>query len=158
MPQDALPDLKKTPADPSWKIAIVRSLWHGECTAALMESAIAALVQAGVKRKNILCMETAGSFELPLAVLNAFEKNHVDGAIAIGVIVQGETHHAELVANQAAAGLMQVQLTVKKPVTFEVLYVDHLKDAVSRSIGKDSKGRLAALTLLSSLASNGKIH
>ena len=67
-------------------------------------------------------------------------------------------HHAELVANQAAAGLMQVQLTVKKPVTFEVLYVDHLKDAVSRSIGKDSKGRLAALTLLSSLASNGKIH
>lgn len=153
MPKDATPELKNVTADPSWKIAIVRSLWHGECTAALMESAIAALVQAGVRRENILCMETAGSFELPLAVLSTFEKQHVDGVIAIGVIVQGETHHAQLVADQAAAGLMHVQLTVKKPVAFEVLYVDRLKDAVARSIGRGSKGRLAALTLLTQIRS-----
>ncbi len=158
MPKDVTPDLGRTPANPAWKIAIVRSLWHGECTAALEESAIAALVQAGIKRKNILCIDVPGSFEIPLVVQQAFEKSDVDGAIAFGVIVQGETHHAELVANQAAAGLMQVQLQQKKPVTFEILYVDHLKDAVARSIGKESKGRLAALTLLSSLATNRKIH
>ncbi|MDD5055341.1 MAG: 6,7-dimethyl-8-ribityllumazine synthase [Candidatus Peribacteraceae bacterium] len=158
MPNDAVPDFRNISADPSWKIAIVRGMWHGECTAALMESAIAALEQAGVKRNNIICAETAGAFELPLAVLNAFEKDHVDGVIAIGVVVQGETHHAQLVADQAAAGLMQVQLQMKKPVAFEVLYVNRLQDAVVRSVGKESKGRLAAQTLLSCLASNGKIH
>lgn len=158
MPKDVAPKLGKTPADPEWKIAIVRSLWHGECTAALQESAIATLLHAGIKRKNILCVDVPGSFEIPLAVQQTFTHCGVDGAIAFGVIVQGETHHAELVANQAAAGLMQVQLKQQKPVTFEILFVDHLKDAVARSIGKESKGRLAAMTLLSSLATNRKIH
>lgn len=158
MPRDATPEFTHVTANPSWKIGIVRSLWHGECTRALTESAVATLVDAGIKRRNIIILDTPGSFELPLAVLRAFETRGIDGAIAIGVVVQGETHHAELVAGQAAAGIMQVQLTVKKPVAFDVLYVDRLQDAVARSVGQHSKGRLAALTLLSSLASNGKIH
>ena len=122
-----------------------------------MESAIETLMDAGIARNNILCFDAAGSWELPLSVQRAMENHRLDGAIAVGVIVQGETHHAELVAAQAAAGLMQVQLQCRKPVAFEVLYVDDVKDAITRSIGKESKGKLAALTLLSSLANNSKI-
>jgi len=36
----------------------------------------------------------------------------------LGCVIRGETYHFELVANQAAAGIMQVQLDTGVPVAF----------------------------------------
>lgn len=137
--------------DPSWKIAIVRSVWYPELTSALVKGAVDALTEAGLSKEKILLIDAPGSFELPLLCKAALEGG-ADGAIAFGIVVQGATHHAKLVAEESAAGCMRVQLDLGKPIAFEVLFVDSLDDARSRSTGPKSKGPLAARTLLTQLA------
>lgn len=151
-----LPNLGRVAVNPAWKVAIAKSMWHGHLTSALTESAIRELTMLGVAENNIRVVEVAGSFELPLACQHALME--CDGAIAFGIVLQGGTQHARLVAEQAAAGLMHVQLQTKKPIAFEVLLVDSLKDAEDRSLGKGSKGPLAARTLLTSLANLSEMH
>ncbi len=145
------PNVGTMSVDPRWKIVIVRSVWYDELTMQLVSDARTALVAAGVKPENIHVIDAPGSYELPLLCQHALE-NGADGCIAFGIIVQGDTHHARLVAEQSAAGCMQVQLQTGKPITFEVLFVDNVEHARVRSTGKGSKGPLAAKTLLSSLA------
>lgn len=152
------PDFGTLKADPRWKIAIIRSVWYPELTGALRDGAMATLLKAGALQENILTIDAPGSFELPLLSKHAIEKQKVDGVIAFGIVVQGATHHGRLVAEQAAEGIMRVQLTTNIPITFEVMFVDALDDARSRSIGPEGKGPLAAATLLSCLAKLRKIR
>ena len=143
--------------DPDWRIAIVRSVWYDELTMQMVKDATSALVAAGIKPDNIRVIDAPGSYELPLLCKSALLAG-ADGCIAFGIIVQGSTHHAGLVADQSAAGCMQVQLELLKPITFEVLFVDILEDAKTRAVGKNAKGPLAAKTLLTSLARVKELH
>jgi 6,7-dimethyl-8-ribityllumazine synthase len=147
-----LPPPAKVKVDPKWKVAILQSAWYPECSDALSQSARESLVKAGLKDANIHTLVVPGSYELPLFSKKAITKMKVHGVIAFGVVVEGETHHARLIAEQAAAGIMQVQLELGVPVVFEVLYVNRVDDARRRCIGLHSKGPIAASTLLSSLA------
>lgn len=144
------PSYGKVTVNPDWKIVIIRSIWYPDLTDALSQSAKKRLIDAGISEGNIALIDAPGSFEIPLLAQSVLDD--ADGVIAFGIIVQGATHHAAMVANQSAAGCMQVQLAMGKPITYEVLFVDSLDDAKSRSIGPNSKGPIAADTLLSQLA------
>lgn len=110
------------------------------------------LEQAGVKAENITEHPVAGSFEIPLIGLVLASEKKVDALIGLGIIVEGETHHAELLAQESARGMMDVQLKTQIPFAFEVLYVDDLAQAQERSKGIDNKGGEAARAVLHSLA------
>jgi len=56
---------------------------------------------------------------------------------------RGETFHFEVVAGQAAAGIMQVQLDTGVPVAFGVLTTDDKEQALARS-GRRTQGADAA--------------
>ena len=122
-----------------------------------MKDASETLVAAGIKPENIRVIDAPGSYELPLLCKSALLAG-ADGCIAFGIIAQGATHHARLVAEQSAAGCMQVQLELMKPIIFEVLFVDDIEDAKARAVGKNAKGPLAATTLLTSLARLKDLH
>lgn len=154
---DETPIFGKLQVDPSWKIAIIRSVWYPELTASLVHDALDALVAAGIQKENVLFIDAPGSFELPLLSKHAIEAG-ADGIITFGIIVQGATHHARIVAEQSAEGCMRVQLDTGKPIIYEVLYVDSVDDAKTRSIGPKAKGALAARTLLSQLAKLAELH
>ena len=158
MPIHDAPDIGPIQVNPAWKIAIVRSTWHRECTEALRDNCIETLKSFGMKEENITVIDTPGSYEIPLISQHAIEFLQVDGVIAFGVVVQGATHHARLIAEQAAAGMMQVQLETGRPITFEVMFVNAIEDAIARSIGPEGKGPLAATTLLSCLAKLEQMH
>lgn len=151
MTQSDAPAFGAVKTDPDWKIAIIRSVWYPKLTSALVESAKATLLQAGIPAGNVAVIDAPGSYEIPLLAKAAFEDT-ADAVLAFGIIVQGVTHHASVIAEQSAAGCMQVQLQADKPLVYEVLYVDSMDDAVSRCIGPDSKGPIAAKTLLTQLA------
>ncbi len=143
--------------DPDWRITITRSVWHGELTTQMVKDASETLVAAGIKPENIRVIDAPGSYELPLLCKSALLAG-ADGCIAFGIIAQGATHHARLVAEESAAGCMQVQLELMKPIIFEVLFVDDIEDAKARAVGKNAKGPLAATTLLTSLARLKDLH
>ena len=143
--------------NPAWKIAIVRSVWYDELTTRMSSDAREALIASGIVSENIVMIDAPGSWEIPLVCKHALEAG-ADGCIAFGVIVQGATHHARLVAEESAAACMQLQLDMDKPITFEVLFVNNVEDARTRAIGAHAKGPLAARTILTSLARVRDLH
>lgn len=151
------PDFGKIAVDPAWKIVIVRSVWYDELTTQMMTDARDTLVNAGVNPDNIHVIDAPGSYELPLLCKQALISG-ADACIAFGIVVQGETHHARIVSEQAAAGIMQIQLELMKPIVFEVIFVDTLEDARERATGRGAKGPLAAKTILTSLARLKDLH
>lgn len=144
--------------NPNWKIGIVASLYHDAMIQPMIEAAHATLLDAGIKEKNIVIRRAAGSFEIPLIGSALAASGTYDGLIALGIIIEGQTHHAELLATQTARGIMEVQLDFLIPFAFEVLYVQNLAQARVRSTGKNNKGTEAALAILHTLSSLKKIQ
>jgi 6,7-dimethyl-8-ribityllumazine synthase len=136
----------------SWRIGIIHSTFHADVVSGLVRGAEECLLQAGISRSNIRLWEAAGSFEIPLVGATLLKSREVDALIGLGVIVQGETHHAELIAKAAAHGIMDLQLQYQVPFAFEILYVDTIAQARARAGGEGNRGGEAARTVLHSLA------
>lgn len=135
-------------ADPSWRIGIIHAGFYPDDVAGLIASAKDALLGAGVTPEHISLHPVSGSFEIPLVGAALARSGAVDGLIGLGIIVEGETYHAELIAQECARGMMEVQLRHGVPFGFEVLYVDTLELARARL----GNGEEAARAVLQSLA------
>lgn len=133
---------------PSWRIGIVYSTFYKEEMKAMVDGAVKKLLQMGMKEENISLYPVPGSYEIPLIGAALAKKKSVDALIGLGIIVEGETHHARLVAENTARGMMDIQTTFALPFANEVLYTDSLKLAQERL----DKGAVAALCTLHSLA------
>ncbi len=152
MRKDA-PTVAPPKADPSWRIGIVASSFYAEEMEALIASARETLELAGVDPKNVIVHRAPGSFEVPLLGAALAEAKTVDALIGLGIIVEGETHHADLLARESARGIMDVQLTYHVPFAFEILYVDAIEQVRLRL----DKGREAAIAVIASLLELRKI-
>ena len=109
------------------------------------------LLAAGASAELLRIIHVPGAFEIPLTCKCLAEEG-VDGMLALGLVVQGETHHAAEIARACTDGIMQVQLASSVPIVHEVLFVDSLTQARARCLGAGNKGREAAHTLLRMLA------
>lgn len=153
----AFPSLPRLPVDPSWTFAIVRSVWYGDLTEALAESARAELVRYGVSRENIQIIDAPGAYEIPLLCQTAIERG-ASGVLAFGIVMQGDTDHAQHVTTSVAHALMDIQLQQRTPILFEVLHVRSIEDARARTQGPGAKGPYAAAAILHSLATMQKMR
>ena len=115
----------------------------------MIASAKQILCQAGIVEGGISLHPVAGCFEIPLIGSALAEKGEVDALIGFGIVVQGETQHAQAVVEQAAKGMMDVQTRFQIPFAFEILHVHSLEDAKARC---ESKGKEAAVAVVHSLA------
>ncbi len=134
--------------DPAWRIGIVHSSYYKEEVTALVGSAREALIEAGIPADHISLHTAYGSFEVPLIGAALARAKEVDALIGIGIIVEGETHHAALLAQAAAQGMMDVQVHLGVPFAFEILHVRSLEQVRARL----DKGAEAAKAVLHSLA------
>lgn len=134
--------------DPSWRIAIVYATYYKEEIGVMVESATTALKAAGITEKNIALYEASGSFEIPLIGAALADARAANALIGLGIIVQGETRHADLLAASVTQGMMDIQIRYRIPFAFEVLHVDSLEQARTRG----EKGQEAAHAVLHSLA------
>lgn len=135
------------------KIGIVVAEWNQEVTDALLEGAKEFLLSAGVKKENIFVHYVPGSFELPMGTRWMTDRHDVDGAIALGCVIQGETRHFDFICDAVANGITQVSLTSGKPVSFGVLTTQNQQQAMDRAGGQHgNKGLEAAATVLKMLA------
>lgn len=144
--------------DPHWRIGIVASSYYGEEIEALVAGAMEVLTGAGITPSHIYRINVPGSFEIPLLGAALAEAKKVDALLGLGIIVEGETRHAQLLAQQSARGIMDVQLQYQIPFAFEVLYVHTIAQARERTVGDGNKGREAARAVLHSLAELKRIR
>jgi 6,7-dimethyl-8-ribityllumazine synthase len=137
------------PNGADFKVGIVVSEWNDSITLNLLKGAKQALLDAGVKEENILVRPVPGAFELPLGSQYFLEYTDVDGVVAIGVVIQGETKHFDFVCEGATQGIKDVSLKYNKPVAFCVLTDNHIQQSIDRSGGKHgNKGVECAIACL----------
>lgn len=130
-------------------IGIVVSSWNEKITLRLLEGANATLLENGMSPDNIIIKFVPGAFELPLAAQFLFENYELDGAIAIGAVIQGETKHFDYVCSGTTQGLMDVMLKFSKPLAFCVLTDNNEQQSLDRSGGiHGNKGVESAVACL----------
>ena len=78
-----------------------------------------------------------GAFEIPVAVKALLELEAPICVIALGVIIRGETAHADLVASSVTDALQQLALEYNTPIIHEVLLVEDEAQAHVRCLGEE---------------------
>ena len=135
-----------------YKIGIVKSEWNNHITDSLINSCKNFLLDSGIEENNIIKINVPGSMELVLGADLLLNKKKVDGVIALGSIIKGDTDHDKYIAQSVSNGLINLSLEYKKPVVFGVLTTNNMKQAIDRCDGKKgNKGLESAYTLLKML-------
>ncbi|MAG72182.1 MAG: 6,7-dimethyl-8-ribityllumazine synthase [Acidobacteria bacterium] len=101
------------------KIAIVISDFNEKITSKMEKAAEtqASSLNAEIVKK----IHVPGAFEIPFAAKNILEKEQVDAVVALGAVIQGDTDHDIVVANSAAAKLMDISLHYNKPIGMGIM-------------------------------------
>jgi 6,7-dimethyl-8-ribityllumazine synthase len=61
-------------------------------------------------------VKVPGVFDMGLAIKKLLERNDVDGVVALGAVIEGETEHDELVIQHAARKIADLSVEYNKPV------------------------------------------
>lgn len=135
------------------KFAIVTAEFYGELAAQLEDGAKRALHDCGVRDEDVSAYRVPGCFELPVAAKRIIEADDkIEGVVALGVVIRGETPHFEYVAGECARGIMTVQIASGVPIGFGVLTTDTMAQAQERADPqRGDKGYEAAIAAASVL-------
>ncbi|WP_422136839.1 6,7-dimethyl-8-ribityllumazine synthase [Endozoicomonas sp. ALD040] len=128
------------------KYAIVVGRWNAFVVESLLNAAVDSLTRHGVAEEDITIIRCPGAFEIPLTVKKVAKTQRFDAIIALGAVIRGGTPHFEFVANECVKGLSSVNLEEEIPVSFGVLTVDTIEQAIERAGTKaGNKGEEAAM-------------
>lgn len=129
--------------------AIVASQYNNTYVQPLVDSATSEIneLEPGA---SVHLVRVPGSFEIPLGVKLMALQNKFDAILALGVVLQGETAHADLIARSVTAALMSLALEFRIPVIHEVLLLQNEEQAKARCLGtKLNRGIEAARAAVS---------
>ena len=132
------------------KFAIVVARFNSFIVESLLDGAVDTLKRVGnVDAADITVVRIPGAFELPLAVQKVAASNKYDAIIALGAVIRGGTPHFEYVAGECTKGIAQVMMQYGLPVSFGVLTVESIEQAIERAGTKmGNKGGEAASSAL----------
>lgn len=115
------------------KVGIVISRFNDFFTKQLLGGAVDCLIRHGAKESDVSVAWVPGSNEIPLTVQAMAKTGKFHAVVALGVVIQGATPHAELINSQVARALMSVSLDTSVPVINGVVAADNLEQAIERS-------------------------
>jgi 6,7-dimethyl-8-ribityllumazine synthase len=131
------------------RFALVVTRWNSFVVDHLLQGAVDYLRRHGVPESQLTVLRCPGAFEVPLVVKKAAASGRYDAVIALGAVIRGGTPHFEYVAGECVKGLASVNLEYDIPVSFGVLTVDTIEQAIERSGTKaGNKGEEAAASAL----------
>ena len=131
------------------RFGIVVARFKSLITERLHDAAVNTLRRHGVDSANVDTVRVPGAFELPLAVKRLAGTGRYNAVVALGCVIRGGTPHFDYVAGECASGLSRVSVDLDIPVSFGVLTVDTIEQAIERAGTKaGNKGEDAALSAL----------
>jgi 6,7-dimethyl-8-ribityllumazine synthase len=113
-------------------IAITRGRFNEAIGAGLLAACLERLAALGVAPGRITVVSVPGALEIPLALQKLAATGLYDALIALGAVVRGDTYHFEVVSNESAAGITQVQLDSGVPIANGILTTDTEEQAMAR--------------------------
>lgn len=140
---------RKSPATTSpSRIAIVASEYNRKHVDSLLDAAVRTLKESGT---DVDVYRVPGAFEIPVVAetLASNGERRWSAVVCLGVIIRGETSHADLVGTAVTRALMDISVRNRVPVVHEVLLVATKAQADARCLQERfNRGAEAAQTAL----------
>ena len=139
------------------RISIIASRYNNSFVDVMLEQTEQELLAIAPTTK-IEVLRVQGAFEIPALANMVATRRSPDAIIALGVILQGETAHARLIATSVTDALMRISLDHTLPVIHEVLLLEHEKQAVDRCLSESvNRGIEAARAAFMAMEAAGKV-
>jgi 6,7-dimethyl-8-ribityllumazine synthase len=125
-------------------IAIVVSTYHEAYARGLVTHARRELEEIA-PGTQVTVFDVPGSFEVPIVVQSVAERGDFEAVIAFGILMEGQTAHAQLISSAVTDALMRIGLVTRIPVIHEILVVQNEEQAQARCLGDEiNRGTEAA--------------
>jgi 6,7-dimethyl-8-ribityllumazine synthase len=133
-------------------VAIVWSRFNEEIVRELLTACDRELVTLGVSPADIDVVSVPGALEIPLALQAlALQKRgfgpRYDALVALGTVIRGDTYHFEVVSNESARGILDVQLETGVPIANAVLTTSTEEQARERAAVKGAEAARVAVEM-----------
>jgi len=130
------------------RIGIVQSRFNDVVCDGLLAACHAQLLKSGVADDDIVLATVPGALEIPLVLWQMAESHDYDALIALGAVIRGDTYHFEIVSNESARGVGEVQLATGIPVANAILTTDTDEQAEVRMSVKGAEAALVAIEMV----------
>ena len=138
-------ELEKNLNGAGMRIGIVQSRFNSVVCEGLLGACREQLAQLGVKDDDITLATVPGALEIPPMLQRMAQSGKFDALIALGAVIRGDTYHFEVVSNESARGVSEVQLEHGIPIANAILTTDTDEQAEARM---DVKGAEAAMVAI----------
>ena len=133
------------------RIGIVLSRFNSDIGDGLLSACHNELIKLGVSDHDITLASVPGALETPAILHQMADSGQYDALIALGAIVRGETYHFEIVANESARGIAEVQLNTGVPVANAILTTEDDEQALARMAVKGAEAAAVAIEMVNLL-------
>ena len=139
------------------RIGIVWSRFNEDIVRESLTACDRQLVELGVGASDIDVVSVPGALEIPLALQalalerRGFAGRRYDALVALGAVIRGETYHFEVVSNESARGILDVQLETGIPVANGVLTSNTEEQARARAAVKGAEAARVAVEMANTL-------
>lgn len=133
---------------PGGRFAIVASEYNGRYVNSMLRAARRVLKEAGAR--HIRMVRVPGAFEIPVvAAALARQQPPWSAVICLGLILRGETVHAQQIGDTVSRLLGEIAVATGVPVIHEVLLLENKAQADKRCLSPEhNRGAEAAHTAL----------
>lgn len=131
------------------RLVFVASRFNEEITSEMLKAAQRKAKELRVEVAEIV--HVPGVYEIPLALSRILPRNDVDGAVAIGAVVKGETKHDEVIIEAAADKILDLQIAIGKPIGFGVTGPGMSWEQAKERIDRGARAVEAAVAMCESL-------
>ena len=125
------------------KIIIVASKFNEKLMDGLIENTKSSLMDSGVKADDIDLIRVPGAYEIP-QMINFVHNSMIKAShnsiiyIALGVVIEGETNHAQMIIDTTGQSLLDLSLLKSILIVNEIVGAPSYKIAEARCIGKEN--------------------
>ena len=133
------------------KIAIVAARFNDLIVASLLKGATGAWLERGGAAADLAVVRVPGAYEIPIvaARLARAHPTPFSAILCLGVILRGQTSHAQHIGEVVSHALAQIQIRHEVPVIHEVLLLENEQQAKARCLSRQhNRGTEAAQTAL----------
>jgi len=131
------------------RFGVVVSRFNRDLTQQLLDDAVQTFREAGVSDHGVHVVWVPGAYEIPSVLEKLAEGGGFSALLAFGVVIQGETPHADLIGREVAHHSIAIARTYSLPILDGVVLAGSYELAEARSTrGSESRGTYVARAAL----------